>query len=119
MSLTEKRASRRFDLHLPVSVSLPNTENVEALTRDISHRGLCFVLQKPLQLGSDVELTITLPAEVTLMAPVRVRCSARVVRVESAASSMDIAVAATIENYEFLSPEDSSRSEAPAEPAAE
>lgn len=112
MTSEEKRTSQRFDLHLPVSIARSQTETAEGLTRDISHRGLCFVMQEPLQLGSDLELTITLPAEVTLMEPVRVRCAARVVRVDSEAGGMEIAVAATIEDYEFLPPVDES------EPAA-
>lgn len=104
MSSREKRLTRRFDMHLPVSVSGSETETKEALTRDISHRGLCFVMQESPQLGSELELTITLPAKVTLMEPVRVRCVARVVRVETDPGGMEIAVAASIEDYEFLSP---------------
>ncbi len=99
---SDKRASRRFELHLPVTIAGRDTETLASMTRDISHRGLCFTVQDPIQLGSDLELTITLPAEVTLMEPVLVRCTARVVRVETAASGMDIAVAATIQDYEIL-----------------
>ena len=102
MASKEQRSTRRFDLHLPVTIARTETETTEALTRDISHRGLCFIMREPLQLGSDLELTITLPAEVTLMDPVRVRCAARVVRVESDPKGMEIAVAATIKDYEFL-----------------
>ena len=106
MSSREQRSTRRFDLHLPVSIARTETATmVEAQTRDISHRGLRFVMQEPPQMGSELELTITLPAEVTLMEPVRVRCAARVVRVQSDPDGGEIAVAATIESYEFLSPE--------------
>ena len=100
----EKRSTRRFELHLPVSIE--GREVQASITRDISHRGLCFTVPDPIQLGSELDLTITLPSEVTLMEPTLVRCTARVVRVEAADGGMDIAVAATIEDYEILPKDD-------------
>jgi len=47
-------------------------------------------------------MTLTFPPHVTLTDSVRVRFSARVIRVEDPLPSARIGVAALIENYEFL-----------------
>jgi hypothetical protein len=49
-----------------------------------------------------VEVTLTFPPHVTLTDSVRVRFTARVVRVESPLPVSRIGVAALIEEYEFL-----------------
>jgi hypothetical protein len=45
---------------------------------------------------------MTLPPEITLTESIRVQCKGRVVRVENGAGDGRIAVAAVIEEYEFL-----------------
>ncbi len=99
----EKRATRRFALRLPVSVKHPERGEVAAHTRDVSSRGICFYINVPLSVGSDLEFTLTLPPEVTLTEAIRVRCLARVVRVEEEKQGLGTAVAAIIDRYEFLS----------------
>jgi hypothetical protein len=101
----DKRATRRFALRLPVSVTY--TENgaqkKTAQTRDVSARGICFYLDSAIAAGSSIEFTLTLPPEITLTESIRVRCKGRVVRVDDAASDGRVAVAAVIDEYEFLS----------------
>ncbi len=97
----ERRATRRFSLRLPVTVKHPHDGEIAAHTRDVSSRGICFVVDLPITLGSDLEFTLTLPPEVTLTEAIRVRCRARVVRVEDATGGAT-AVAAVIDRYEFL-----------------
>ncbi|HXW90624.1 MAG TPA: PilZ domain-containing protein [Terriglobales bacterium] len=100
-----KRATRRFALRLPVSVSYSEDGDQEkaAQTRDVSARGICFYLDSAIATGSPIEFTLTLPPEITLTESIRVKCKGRVVRVEHAALAGKAAVAAVIDEYEFLS----------------
>ena len=100
----EKRATRRFALRLPVSVTYAEngTQEKSAQTRDVSARGICFYLDSAIAAGSGIEFTLTLPPEVTLTESIRVRCKGKVVRVNDAAVDGKVAVAAVIDEYEFL-----------------
>ncbi len=98
----EKRAMRRFPLRLPLAVKHPDKGQLPAYTRDISSRGICFFLDSPLEIGSNFEFTLTLPADITLTEPLHVRCTAHVVRVEQPADKSGLAIAAIIDRYEFL-----------------
>lgn len=99
----EKRATRRFALHLPVTVRQgEGTEEHSAQTRDVSARGICFYLDSAIQAGSSIDFTLTLPPEITLTDSIRVRCKGRVVRVEGGDPKGKMAVAAVIDEYEFL-----------------
>lgn len=73
-------------------------------TRDISTRGLYFVMDQDLQAGSELDITLTLPAEITQGAEVFVRASGKVVRVESRIEDGDtrMGVAAVIERYDIV-----------------
>ena len=99
----DKRVTRRFALHLPVSVRYGETsEEHAAQTRDVSARGICFFVDQAIQAGSAIDFTLTLPPEITLTESIRVRCKGRVVRVEGGDPSNKMAVAAVIDEYEFL-----------------
>jgi hypothetical protein len=99
----EKRAARRFALRIPVSVArVEDTKYSEsAEIRDVSARGICLYLDSPIEHGSPIGFTLTLPPEITLTESIRVQCKGRVVRVEDNAEGK-MAVAAVIEEYEFL-----------------
>ena len=100
----DKRATRRFSLRLPISVKYQNgpTGEKTAFTRDVSARGICFYLGTKVAQGSPIGFTLTLPPEITLTESIRVQCKARVVRVENGRADGKLAVAAVIEQYEFL-----------------
>jgi PilZ domain len=101
----DKRSTRRFALRLPVSVTY--TENGEqqksAQTRDVSARGISFYVDAPIEKDSPIEFTLTLPPEITLTESIKVRCKGRVVRIDDPAANGKMAVAAVIDEYEFLS----------------
>jgi len=101
----EKRATRRFALRLPVSVTYSENGSQEktAQTRDVSARGICFYLDSAIAAGSAIEFTLTLPPEITLTESIRVRCKGKVVRVDNNGPANKVAVAAVIDEYEFLS----------------
>jgi hypothetical protein len=100
----EKRATRRFTLRLPISIHA-GVEHApfQAHTRDVSARGICFYLDAPLETGSAIDFTLTLPPEITLTESIRVRCKGKVVRVDHGAIDTKVPVAAVIDEYEFLS----------------
>jgi len=100
----EKRAARRFALRIPVSVARGESsdQSESAQLRDVSARGICLYLDSPIAQGSPLGFTLTLPPEITLTESIRVQCKGRVVRVEESANDGKMAVAAVIEDYEFL-----------------
>ena len=100
----EKRAARRFALHIPVSVGRgENSSHDEvAQVRDVSARGISFYLDSSIVQGSPIAFTLTLPPEITLTESIRVQCKGRVVRVDEGESNGKLSVAAVIEEYEFL-----------------
>jgi len=101
----EKRSTRRFALRLPVSVTYSDdgAQEKAAQTRDVSARGICFYVDSAIAAGSAIEFTLVLPPEITLTESIRVRCKGKVVRVDNSSADDKVAVAAVIEEYEFLS----------------
>jgi hypothetical protein len=100
----EKRAARRFALQIPVSVAREDDPKFSepAQIRDVSARGVCLYLDAPIAQGSPIGFTLTLPPEITLTESIRVQCKGRVVRIENSGVQGKMAVAAVIEEYEFL-----------------
>lgn len=100
----ERRLSRRFQMKLPLTVRWTNESAIgEVITesKEVSSRGIYFLLPKEVKSGSPVEIVMTLPHEVTMAGPVRVRCLGRILRT-SVESGSSFGVAAAIERYEFL-----------------
>jgi hypothetical protein len=100
----ERRAARRFQIKLPMTVRWTSGMAVgEAQTesRDVSSRGVYFFLPKGVDSGSPVEIILTLPHEITLAGPVRVRCLGRVHRTEKDGVGRS-GVVAEIHRYEFV-----------------
>jgi hypothetical protein len=105
--LTERRTARRYDLTLPVIVKVPTencVERQEGSTRDISTRGLYFVIDQNVEAGSELDITLTLPTEVTCGLEVCVRALGRVVRVEQRMEDHipRMGVAAMLERYDII-----------------
>jgi hypothetical protein len=70
-------------------------------SQDVSSRGVYFYLPKEVSNGSPVEILLTLPHEITLAGPVKVRCLGRINRAENDEAGR-FGVVAQIERYEFL-----------------
>ena len=105
--MTERRVARRYDLSLPIIVRVPTDralDSQQGKTRDISTRGLYFVVDQKLESGSQLDITLTLPTEVTHGSEVFVRALGRVVRVERRMEngSARMGVAAVIERYDII-----------------
>jgi hypothetical protein len=101
----EKRSTRRFSLELPITVKSSDNVKTElaAQTRDVSSRGVFMYVNSEIAEGAPLEFVMTLPAEVTLAEPIRVRCNGRVLRVQKTDRLQGIAV--SIEKYDFVAEE--------------
>ncbi len=101
---SDRRAMRRFDMRLPAVIHLTGhrADEFHTETQNVSARGVFFYLDRSVAHGSRIEVTLTFPPHVTLTDAVRVRFTARVIRVEPPLPSARIGVAAAIEEYEFL-----------------
>ena len=93
---------RRFDMRLPAIVKLERESEFHTETQNVSARGVFFYLDRAVTAGTNLEVTLTFPPHVTLTDAVRVRFSARVIRVEDHLPSARIGIAAMIEDYQFL-----------------
>jgi hypothetical protein len=98
----ERRMMRRFDMRLPAVVRLDSENEFQTETQNVSARGVFFYLDRSVPAGTRCEVTLTFPPHITLTDAVRVRFTARVIRVESPLPSLRIGTAAMIEDYEFL-----------------
>jgi len=98
----ERRTMRRFDMRLPAIVRVEGADEVQTETQNVSARGVFFYLDRAIAAGTKLEVTLTFPPHVTLTDAVRVRFTARVIRVEQPLPSARIGTAAMIEDYEFL-----------------
>jgi hypothetical protein len=100
----DRRSVRRFDMRLPAVVRMDGAADDDLLTeiQNVSARGAFFYLDRSLAAGSRVDITVTLPPHVTLTEPVRVRFSARVVRVDAPMPGSRVGNAVLIDGYEFV-----------------
>jgi hypothetical protein len=110
--MTERRTARRYDLSLPVIIRIPVEKEISSRngkTRDISTRGVYFTIDQDLGAGAELDITLTLPAEVTRGSEVFIRAMGKVVRVDRKPEngSSRVGVAAVIERYEIIRTEPS------------
>ncbi|HVP64330.1 MAG TPA: PilZ domain-containing protein [candidate division Zixibacteria bacterium] len=104
---SEKRSIPRFALELPILLNVweGTAQAMAGQTRDISSQGVCFLLDADASIGSTIDFVLTLPTEVTMTEPIRVRCRASVLRTEIDALRNKKMIAAKIHRYEFIPPE--------------
>jgi hypothetical protein len=99
----DRREARRFTMSLPLRV-LPREakgHELDANTRDVSYRGLYFLVNSHFEVGGEIEFVITLPQQVTRLGDVNIRCLGEVVRIEPTDSGR-VGIAAKIARYEFM-----------------
>lgn len=99
----ERRAGYRFSCHVPVAIRLPNAASeLAGCTENLSMRGAYIFTETPLSTGATVEMTLTLPSEITLGEEMRVRCQACVLRATPANEKSKPGAAVHFESYEYL-----------------
>ena len=84
----ERRVGQRFAFNLPVSLRdvSSGTEGL-GFTQDLSSRGAFLFTVMALSEGSEIELTLKMPSEITLGESMRVRCRGRILRIFNAADN--------------------------------
>lgn len=106
MSDADRRRAPRLDFKIPVKLrptegNTPYVFSAESI--NVSECGLLFVLDKKLEKGALVELSFTMPREVTGSSPMKVRCTGRVIRVDRQDMPEGKAgIAADIEHFETI-----------------
>jgi len=97
----ERRIGQRFAFNLPVSLREGSTAT-EGLgfTQDLSSRGAFLFTDMGLSEGAEIELTLKMPAEITLGENMRVRCRGRVLRIVRGADKKSAALGSETEPVE-------------------
>ena len=102
----ERRSAQRFEVHLPLAVHFEG-RTVPGFTQDLTGRGVFFYAETALPEGAVVELSFTMPSEITLGENMPVRCRGRVLRASS--SPVDHSqvgqrngIAVQLDSYEYL-----------------
>jgi hypothetical protein len=103
----EQRRTRRFALQLPVSITRngPERSVQTGVTKNISSGGVLFTAVKEPDIGASIEYVIALGGQSDPR--VSLRCVGKVLRAnrsDCGESAYDIA--ATLERYEFVRPEE-------------
>lgn len=97
----ERRGAQRFEVHQPLMVHFDG-QTVPGFTQDLSGRGIFFYVEAALAAGSAVELTFTMPAQITLGDNMPVRCRGRVLRASSFQDRGRSGIAVQLSSYEYL-----------------
>lgn len=96
---TDLQSAARFPIKLPIFVK-SKTGDSATETENISANGVLFQMDSDMPVGSPVDFTISLPAEIVgTQEDVRVDCRGRVVR--SFAEGQRVGVGVVIDEYHF------------------
>lgn len=97
----ERRSGQRFQLHLPLTIHLDG-KAVPGFTQDVSARGVFLYTEAQLAEGAVVELTFTMPSEITLAESMRVRARGRVLRAAPSQAGPRTGIAVQLDSYQYL-----------------
>jgi hypothetical protein len=102
----ERRGAQRFEMNLPLAVHFDG-QTVPGFTQDLTGRGIFFYAETTLPEGEVVELTFTMPSEITLGENMPVRCRGRVLRASSSQADHSHVgqrngIAVQLDSYEYL-----------------
>jgi hypothetical protein len=104
VSLSERRRAERFNVEVPVIVRWTDgtgPREARTITQNLSSGGMYFFLPEGIPDNTTVQVEMTLPAQITLGASVKVQCQGRIQRCELK-SGEPVGMATAIEKYEFL-----------------
>src|ERR1700690_1455456 len=96
----ERRSGTRIATPVPTRVRSPHGTDQSAQTRDVSANGIFLYTKSRMEKGTDVELVLILPPELTSGEKCWVCCQATIVRVEEQGS--EFGVAARIRHIDIL-----------------
>jgi len=104
----ERRGAQRFEVHQSSSLTVDfEGRTVPGFIQNLSGRGIFFYAETTLPEGAVVELTFTMPSEITLAENMPVRCRGRVVRASASPAGRFQAgqrngIAVRLDSYEYL-----------------
>ncbi len=97
----ERRGAQRFEAHQPLAIHFEG-RTVQGFIQDLSGRGMFFYAEAALPQGSVVELTFTMPSEITLAEDMPVRCRGRVLRASASQAGQRTGIAVQLDSYQYL-----------------
>ena len=98
----ERRGAQRFELHLPLAVHFEG-RTVPGYAQNLTGRGIFFYAGMALPEGAVVELTFTMPSEITLGENMPVRCRGRVLRAAGhSKAGQRTGIAVQLDSYQYL-----------------
>ena len=102
--MADARTGRRFPLTLPVKIKGGNSgRSQSATTNGLSAAGVFISTNLPFKKGSKLNFQITLPAPIIgAKSDVEVKCTGRVIRVDTPARGKRRGVACIIDRYQFV-----------------
>lgn len=99
----ERRSGQRQRVRVPVTVKTPGQRvATSGVTRDLSTGGIFLYTDARIIEGSELEMVLILPPEITKSEQQWVCCRASVVRVEDSHEEGSFGVAANIRSMEIL-----------------
>jgi len=104
VSFQERRRMSRLPLKVPILLrwrSGSEMREARTMSEDVSSRGVYFSLPEGIKDGTTIEVEMTLPSQVALSGPSRVRCVGRVQRCEQKEGAK-AGMAVSINKYEFI-----------------
>ena len=96
---TERRSGTRIVTRVPTRVRTQRGTDLQAQTRDVSANGVFLYTNSKMEKGTDVELVLILPPELTSGEKCWVCCQATIVRVED---GPEFGIAAQIRRMDIL-----------------
>jgi len=104
MNSSERRSDTRVNICVPLrfrTLNNPGSTEQTAESENISQRGMYFMTNVPLKVGTPVEVSLRMPPELAGKAASDVKCVARVVHVkQSTAPGGKMGIGLHIERYE-------------------
>lgn len=82
---TERRLFPRLEFRVPLRLRVleaNKSETFQAESVNLCERGVCFNTDRPFRVGTPLEVTLTMPREITGHNATDVKCTARVVHVQ-------------------------------------
>jgi hypothetical protein len=88
---TERRSGTRVAARVSARLRTPQGADLSAETRDVSANGVFLYTNSRMEKGTDIELVLILPPELTLGEKCWVCCQATIVRIEETGSNFGVA----------------------------
>src|SRR5271155_1705577 len=101
-SKSERRSRQRVPVRLGVSIRSPEGQPATGYTRDLSTSGIFLYADSEILVGSELEMVLMLPTQLTNGEKRWVCCQASVVRVEPGGEDGRFGIAASIRSIATL-----------------